>query len=104
MVRINFATKAKADLREINYYYLQQTDESTTERVLETIRQAIIMNATITVSEGNLVKGTRYTTYRWLIYNKKYHVYYRRQRNGIVRILRIYGTARRPLRSAEIGS
>jgi len=98
---IEYTVAAKADLREIIVFYAQTRDEDSATLLIASIIDEIEALADSPML-SNPVAGLPPQYRRWLIFKKRYIVYFERITQDSIRVIRVYGAKRKPLNIFEI--
>ncbi len=99
--KISYSKKAQADIAAIFAYYLQHTNNATAQRNVAQLYEEIEDIAAMPLSSPQVPNMEVKYRHRNVL-KATYKVYYKTRSPGLIRILRVWPTRRRPLRPNEV--
>lgn len=100
-VTIDYSDRARIDIRDIVYFYQQNSDDQSVARIILRIT-ADIRYLSENPMLGRRVQGLGRQYRYWYALNKKYKVYFTRPTPELFVVLRIYSSKLPPLKPQEI--
>ena len=98
---IEYSTQAQLDLDEILEYYLLTVDEDTAIKAITAILTEIdYLTNTPMLGRDIASEAPQYRV--WPVFRSRYKIYFERVATDHIKVIRVYGSKRKPLGTEEI--